>query len=191
MGSMLRELRGHTNFIHTLTYDNHSQILCSGGLDSTAKFWDLSQAKPSQQSLLTSNSNKSVSQSSTELITSTLIDFDVYWASVDSNNVFYLAGARKTGIFECKQEQRMKSGKIEVSPAEKSSSVQQQQQPATLPPAPQTESTNKRVGVSTRKASANSKNLHTPTTTNTAATTSTTTNNPNYNFLNNDDLYEV
>lgn len=235
MGSILKEFRGHTGFIHALAFDNHSQVICSGGLDKTVKFWDINSNQASQTNKSTNHSPNTpntpknptnltsiLSNShSNELINSTNIDFDVYSLSVDLHNVFYLSGARKspplrsTDPFTSSQidskiekfDLDIKSEASSQTPIAPTATNRSQQIVDAKQPEQQPV---RRLGVSTRKSSAASSSKQTNSSSNlnnsasilgTAGTnqvgsannssTSAAAAAANYDFLNNDDLYEV
>lgn len=190
MGTQLKEYRGHTNFIHSLAFDNHSQVLCSGGIDRSLKFWDFTGGQQIKQETKTTTTAATKTPATNDILSSTQLEFDVYSVSVDSHNVFYACGARKEAVvapqIDCKQEENKvveKSEKIEVN--ETSSTTTKNSSPQNN----ETTSTRK-VGVSTRKSSATAKNVPSQSQPQ-AAAANTSSNNSNYNFLNNDDLYEV
>lgn len=193
MGTQLKEYRGHTNFIHSLAFDNHSQVLCSGGIDRSLKFWDFTGGQQIKQELKTTTTTATKTPATNDLLSSTQLEFDVYSVSVDSHNVFYACGARKEAVvtpqIDCKQEENKvveKSEKIEVSETTSATTTAKNSSPLN-----NNETTsNRKVGVSTRKSSATAKNVPSQPQPQTAAAANTS-NNSNYNFLNNDDLYEV
>jgi hypothetical protein len=93
-----------------LKFDNNSEILCSGGLDGTVKFWDVHQKNSigdaNDASLLNSkidtlNSSKNSSKfsnssiSSNEIMRSANVDFQVHSIECDVQNVFYFTGVSK------------------------------------------------------------------------------------------------
>lgn len=192
MGTQLKEYRGHTNFIHSLAFDNHSQVLCSGGIDRSLKFWDFTGGQQMKQEPKTATTTSTKTPATNDLLSSAQLEFDVYSVSVDSHNVFYACGARKEAVvipqIDCKQEENKvveKSEKIEVNETTSTSTTTKNSSPLNN----ETTSTRK-VGVSTRKSSATAKNVPSQPQPQ-AAVANTSSNNSNYNFLNNDDLYEV
>ena len=105
-GGLYKEFKGHGDIIHALKFDNNSEILCSGGLDKTLKFWDVHLKSSAGHQLLLFgedplNSSKSSSKlssgaaSSIELLRSMNVDFHVYSIECDVQNVFYFTGALK------------------------------------------------------------------------------------------------
>lgn len=192
MGTQLKEYRSHTNFIHSLAFDNHSQVLCSGGIDRSLKFWDFTGGQQMKQEPKTATTTSTKTPATNDLLSSAQLEFDVYSVSVDSHNVFYACGARKEAVvipqIDCKQEENKvveKSEKIEVNETTSTSTTTKNSSPLNN----ETTSTRK-VGVSTRKSSATAKNVPSQPQPQ-AAAANTSSNNSNYNFLNNDDLYEV
>lgn len=104
-GVIYKEFKGHTDTVHSLTFDNNSEILCSGGLDKTVKFWDFHQKNIKIGSELSfdysnntsTNKNTSSPTTSSELISSVCVDFNVYSIYCDMQNVFHVNGAKKVG----------------------------------------------------------------------------------------------
>ena len=43
-GSLLKELRGHTDIIHSMSFSADGTLLASGGLDNCVRVWDMGQA---------------------------------------------------------------------------------------------------------------------------------------------------
>jgi hypothetical protein len=89
-----------------LSFDNNSEILCSGGMDKTVKFWDFHQKNIQigpkvfsfDSTLQNTNKNQSSPNTSSELIRSMNVDFSIYSIYCDVQNVFYVNGAKKTNI---------------------------------------------------------------------------------------------
>ncbi len=182
-GLLFKELKGHTDIVHALCFDNHSEVLCSGGLDNTVKFWDIHRRGIQIGPNLTEKSPSGVNHSG-ELIRSSSLEFAVYSIVCDIQNVFYLSGAKKPqrstqnlGLLKgrcdsdvnevCKKlnENRLMDKKGEKLDFGKSSS----------PTGSMTINTRRRAA----QAAATSSN------------SSTRVSNTSYLFSNNDDLYEA
>ena len=53
-GRLLKELRGHSEVVYTLAFDENSQVLASGGADCCLRLWDVKKTPDTHQSVHTS-----------------------------------------------------------------------------------------------------------------------------------------
>lgn len=92
-GSMIKELRGHTDTVYSLAFSADGTLLVSGGLDSSVRIWDFGQAVKS------SNSNTVNTNASPEQMASLSTKHcTVHCVQFSSCNLVLSAGAQTTWI---------------------------------------------------------------------------------------------
>ena len=98
-GSMIKELRGHTDTVYSLAFSADGTLLSSGGLDNSVKVWDFGQAVKTS-----SNGSSSVSVSPELMASFPTKNCSVHCVQFSSCNLILAAGTqspwrrgRKTG----------------------------------------------------------------------------------------------
>lgn len=90
-GSMIRELRGHTDTVYSLAFSADGTLLASGGLDNSVRIWDFGQAVKSS-----SNNIASVNASPEQMASFSAKNCSVHCVQFSSCNLILSAGSQTT-----------------------------------------------------------------------------------------------
>ena len=88
-GSMIKELRGHTDTVYSLAFSADGTLLASGGLDSSVRVWDFGQAVKTS-----SNSNSSAAVSPELMASFPTKNSSVHCVQFSSCNLVLAAGSQ-------------------------------------------------------------------------------------------------
>ena len=88
-GSMIKELRGHTDTVYSLAFSADGTLLSSGGLDNSVKVWDFGQAVKTS-----SNGSSSVSVSPELMASFPTKNCSVHCVQFSSCNLILAAGTQ-------------------------------------------------------------------------------------------------
>lgn len=88
-GSMIKELRGHTDTVYSLAFSADGTLLVSGGLDSSVRVWDFGQAVKTS-----SNSNSSAAVSPELMASFPTKNCSVHYVQFSSCNLVLAAGSQ-------------------------------------------------------------------------------------------------
>ena len=90
-GSIVKELRGHTDTVYSLAFSADGTLLASGALDSSVRIWDFGQA------VKTSNNSSTSANVSSELMASfSTKNCTVNCVQFSSCNLVFAAGSQTT-----------------------------------------------------------------------------------------------